>query len=173
MREMEKQKGERGEQGEPGEPGKGTEGGAGGIGGRGGAGGTTGGVGGQGGVGGRAGPQGPQGDRGPTNHLAVVGYVILVLAVAFALWSISRERSNNIQRLNKINLAQCMSGDRLRKLDLEDERASLAESQAYLREHPQGAPGIPRDLIERGIERAKAKIKQLEQPFCPSSPTIE
>lgn len=48
-----------------------------------------------------------------------------------------------------------------------DEQRTVRQSRAYLRTHPNGAPGIPKSLIERSIKQAQVALKSLVDVQCP------
>lgn len=111
---------------------------------------------------------GPRGRRGPTNRLAVVGYLLLTVAVAAAFWAtwnndrrFDEERDAHIARLNKVNEAQCASLQNLYAVI----RKTLADADkaideiAYYRRFPTER--------RRAHARNAATLERFRTPPCP------
>jgi hypothetical protein len=143
-----------GKPGKPGQPGTTRQGGTGGEGGVGGEGGEIGGAGGAGGTGGQMGPMGPRGRRGLPSVWGLVGYCILTAAVVFALWQVQGVAS----RGEEAHVAVCAL-----RTDLE---RRVQASRKFLRENPEGIPGIPAATIQQGIDNQQKTIDVLGVLDC-------
>jgi hypothetical protein len=97
---------------------------------------------------------GPQGERGPTNYLAVVGYLILTLAIAFSLYRVSGLASQG---------EEAHQGLCVLRADLENR---VQTSRDFLKEHPEGIPGIPVATIRQSIDNQQKTIDALEVLDC-------
>lgn len=60
----------------------------------------------------------------------------------------------------------CLEVEKLKAIVRADEQQQLKESQDYLDQHPNGAPGIPRELIVRSIARRKQNVANLRPLNC-------
>jgi hypothetical protein len=148
--------------GQPGRAARGKHGGEGGAGGKGGAGGEPEGVGGGGGKGGGGGEgaqgiQGERGPRGPVNRLAVIGYLILTLGIAIALYRVQAEVNQNKRALT----ALCAQRHDL-DLRIERTQRDIDRTEQILSEFHDGQLifGIPRQLI---VDRLKDDKDDLTQ----------
>lgn len=116
---------------------------------------------------GATGAQGPRGHRGPVNRLAVIGYLILTVAVAGSFWQIEQNRTAATAQVNEINVAQCAS---LRNLYAVI-RKTLADGDKaidridYYRTHP----------AERAEAHARNRetISRFREPPCPPNIRLE
>lgn len=52
-----------------------------------------------------------------------------------------------------------------------DATRRVSETQEFLKEHPEGIPGLEPEILKRGIDTAKAQVKALSDVSCPP-PTI-
>lgn len=97
----------------------------------------------------------------------MVGYLILTLAVTGAFVRIEQSRTDAVEKVNRINAAQCAS---LRNLyavirkTLEDGDMAI-DKIAYYRTHPEER--------EAAHNRNQATIARFRDPPCPANVTIE
>lgn len=91
-------------------------------------------------------------------HKNVIGYLILVAAVIFALAG-TRENSQDTERVAKqTHAALCtLSQDLQQRVD---------DSRRFLKHHPHGIPGISRADIQRSITAQQSTIKALAIADC-------
>jgi len=88
------------------------------------------------------------------SRLPLVGYLVLVLVIAFSLYS----QEGQIKRNEQARVALCA----LRQdLDLR-----IASSSDFLVTHPQGIPGIPASLIRQSLTNSVRTRKSLNVLDC-------
>lgn len=92
----------------------------------------------------------------------IVGFSIVVILMyrdSRSLVEANRERIEEIQEAK----------DLFCKLHVIDNKLALRDAREYLVTHPNGAPGIPRSLIETGISRRKTRLVELRKANCDTS----
>lgn len=119
-----------------------------------------------GGARGATGRRGERGERGRPNRLAVFGYLILVVALAFSFRAIEITGREAAEKVNDVNHAQCASLQNLygviRKTITDSEMA--IDTLDYYKHHPK--------------ERAAAHLRNQETlarfktPPCPDDITV-
>lgn len=107
------------------------------------------------------------------NHGCRTIYLLLVtlsaVAIGILFWLDLNQRDADRRQVAairvttyEVNRALC-----LRKTEL---RVGIRDSLAYLKEHPHGAPGIPRSLIAAGIQTDQITLASLRDVHCPPTP---
>jgi hypothetical protein len=153
---------ESGEPGKPGEPPIGQQGGRGGEGGRGGMGepegeGGKGGAGGRGATG-RAGPQGPQGEDGAGGkwwRRALTAWILIFTVVV--IWQVGQNREHAKEGQQAREAICALKGDLSRRIDA---------SRQFLKERPNGVPGIPPATIKQSIDNQQQTLDALGSVKC-------
>jgi hypothetical protein len=154
--------GQAGEPGKPGEQPIGQEGGRGGAGGRGGMGEPVG-RGGEGGAGGRGapgrtGPQGPQGEDGAGGkwwRRALSTWIAVFTVVV--IWQVEQNREHTKEGQQARDAICALKGDLSRRITV---------SRQFLKERPNGIPGIPPATIKQSIDNQQQTLDALRPVKC-------
>lgn len=96
-----------------------------------------------------------------------MGYLILAIAVGFALWRDAEIRRENVARINDVNASQCLSLTNLYSVirkTLEDADKAI-DTIDYYEEHPAERA--------RAHERNRATLMLFHQPPCPDAISLE
>lgn len=139
-----------------------------------------GGVAGPGGPAGEAGPAGTTGEKGETGKLTsaqpglrwlaaatVLVYVVLVgiFAFVFVTGHNRDERAKHDRQESRLIL--CSEENKVKKVLRDDLAEKIVDARQFLKDRPEGIPGIPPELIRRGIKnnlRVRAKLAGINCP---------
>lgn len=92
--------------------------------------------------------------------------VTLLLVVAGFLVVIYIEGHHREQERRRARLVFCEELEKVKEVQRVDKVSQIQESERFLRDNPDGLPGIPGDLIRRGIERDRAVLRDLAPVNC-------
>lgn len=90
-----------------------------------------------------------------TRRLLIFGFLVPYLLIGLTMGALYETNGN---RIHDLQVAACR--------DKSNAVRQLEDTYDYLREHPNGAPGIPRSLIIRGIGNQRQALRELSSVHC-------
>lgn len=94
--------------------------------------------------------------------LVLVAALVVVSSLFVSGWALKQRFDAG----TRTRISICQSENALRQILHDEHVKKLANAEAFLREHPNGIPGIPRSLVLRGIADEREIVDKTQPRVC-------